>query len=164
MSENMERPVLNKELDSKTFRDFYFLKEELVKFCKENGLSVSGGKIDITDRIAHYLDTGENQSAPREKRVKAPISDIYMDAKIEPDFVCTEKHRAFFKEHIGSTFTFNVAFQKWLKNNAGKSYREAITAYYQILKEKKKGKQRLIVSFNTILIFVIPLQTTRENP
>ena len=42
MSENMERPALNKELDSKTFRDFYFLKEELVKFCKENGLSVSG--------------------------------------------------------------------------------------------------------------------------
>ncbi len=71
---------------------------------------------------------------------KARISDIYMDTKIEPDFVCTEKHRAFFKEHIGSTFTFNVAFQKWLKNNAGKSYREAITAYYQILKEKKKGK------------------------
>ena len=29
---------------------FYFLKEELVKFCRENGLSVSGGKIDITDR------------------------------------------------------------------------------------------------------------------
>ena len=44
------------------------------------------------------------------------------------------------KEHIGSTFTFNVAFQKWQKNNAGKSYQEAITAYYQILKEKKKGK------------------------
>lgn len=108
----MERPILNKELGSKTFRDFYFLKEELVKFCKENGLSVSGGKIDITDRIAHYLDTGETLSDPREKRVKAPISDIYMDTKIEPDFVCTEKHRAFFKEHIGSTFTFNVAFQK----------------------------------------------------
>lgn len=83
----MERPILNKELDSKTFRDFYFLKEELVKFCKENGLSVSGGKIDITDRIAHYLDTGETLSDPREKRVKAPISDIYMDTKIEPNFV-----------------------------------------------------------------------------
>ena len=108
----MERPILNKELGSKTFRDFYFLKEELLKFCKENGLSVSGGKIDITDRIAHYLDTGKTLSAPREKRVKAPISDIYMDTKIEPDFVCTEKHRAFFKEHIGSTFTVNVAFQK----------------------------------------------------
>lgn len=79
--------ITHKELDSKTFRDFYFLKEELVKFCKENGLPVSGGKIDITDRIAHYLDTGETLSAPREKRVKAPISDIYMDAKIEPDFV-----------------------------------------------------------------------------
>lgn len=45
----------------------------------------------VVDRIAHYLDTGETLSAPREKRVKASISDIYMDTKIEPDFVCTEK-------------------------------------------------------------------------
>lgn len=33
-----ERPVLNKDLDSKTFREFYYLKEELVNFCRENGL------------------------------------------------------------------------------------------------------------------------------
>ena len=29
-----ERPVLDKNLDSKTFRDFYYLKEELVNFCR----------------------------------------------------------------------------------------------------------------------------------
>lgn len=34
----MERPILNKELGSKTFRDFYFLKEELVKFCNQKKL------------------------------------------------------------------------------------------------------------------------------
>lgn len=36
-----DKPVL----DSKTFRDYYYLKKELVGFCRENGLPVSGGKI-----------------------------------------------------------------------------------------------------------------------
>ena len=136
----MERPNLDINLDSKTFRNFYFLKEELVNFCRENGLPTSGGKIEITDRIAHFLDTGEIVSASREKRKTVKTVDIDLNTKIESGFVCSEKHRAFFKEHIGAAFSFNVAFQKWLKNNAGKTYKEAIVAYYQILEEKKKGK------------------------
>ena len=44
-----ERPDLNKELDGKTFRSFYYLKEELVGFCREYNLPVSGGKIELTD-------------------------------------------------------------------------------------------------------------------
>lgn len=136
----MEKPVLDRKLDSRTFRDYYFLKEELVNFCRENGLPASGGKIELTDRIAHFLDTGEVISVSKRKKTKAPVSDIYPDAEIEPDFVCTEKHRAFFKEHIGASFSFNVAFQKWLKSNAGKTYKEAIVAYYQILEDKKSTK------------------------
>lgn len=34
----IERPNLCTKLDSKLFREFYYLKEELVKFCRENGL------------------------------------------------------------------------------------------------------------------------------
>lgn len=49
-----ERPILSKELDSKSFLNFYYLKEELVDFCRENGLPVSGGKLDLTERIAHF--------------------------------------------------------------------------------------------------------------
>ena len=59
-----DRPVLDRNLDSKTFRDYYYLKEELVSFCRENGIPVSGGKIEITDRIAYFLDTGKVLSAP----------------------------------------------------------------------------------------------------
>lgn len=33
-----------------------------------------------------------------------------------------------------------MAFQKWLKSNAGKTYADAITAYHQILQEKKSAK------------------------
>lgn len=139
----MTRPILNKNLDSKTFRSFYFLKEELVDFCRKNGLPTSGGKVEITDRIAHFLDTGEIMPASRERTMTVQIGNIDLNTKIEPNFVCTEKHRAFFKEHIGATFSFNVALQKWLKSNTGKTYKEAIGAYYQILEEKKKGKTKI---------------------
>ncbi len=91
-------------------------------------------------KIAYFLDTGKVVSVSRERKTTVQIGDIDLNTKIESNFVCTEKHRAFFKEHIGSTFSFNVAFQKWLKSNTGKTYKEAIAAYYQILEEKKKGK------------------------
>lgn len=138
-----ERPVLDRNLNSKTFRDSYYLKEELVDFCRKNGLPTSGGKIEITDRIAYFLDTGKILSAAAAKKKAVVISDIREDTKIEPDFVCSEKHRAFFKEQIGNSFSFNVAFQKWLKGNAGKTYRDAIAAYYQIIEDKKKGKTKI---------------------
>lgn len=138
-----ERPVLDRNLNSKTFRDFYYLKEELVDFCRKNGLPTSGGKIEITDRIAYFLDTGKILSAAAAKKKAVVISDIREDTKIEPDFVCSEKHRAFFKEQIGNSFSFNVAFQKWLKSNTGKTYGDAIAAYYQIIEDKKKGKTKI---------------------
>ena len=55
----MDRPELNKKLDSKTFRDYYYLKEELIDFCRKNNLQTTGSKIELTDRISKYLDTVE---------------------------------------------------------------------------------------------------------
>lgn len=57
------------------------------------------------------------------------------------------KAQSFFIEKIGKSFYFNVAFQKWLKSNAGKTYGDAVKAYYQILEEKKKGKSTIDKQF-----------------
>lgn len=54
-----QRPDLNTSLDSQTFRQFYYLKEELVDFCKQNHIPTSGGKIELTERIAYFLETGK---------------------------------------------------------------------------------------------------------
>lgn len=142
-----ERPTLNKQLDSATFRDFYWLKEELVEFCRNNGLPTSGDKLEITERIAHYLDTGEILSFRNAKKKTSAPTTITENSLIEPNFICSEKHRAFFKEYIGKGFSFNVQFQKWLKTHTGKTYKEAITAYYEILEEKKKGKSSIDKQF-----------------
>ena len=138
-----ERPELNKELDAKTFLEYYYLKEELVAFCRENGLPASGGKIDLTDRIAAFLDTGNVMKASTKRQKTTNVGTITEDTLIESGFVCSEKHRAFFEEKIGKSFSFNVLFQKWLKANAGKTYADAISAYYQILAEKKQGKTKI---------------------
>lgn len=142
-----ERPDLNKNLDAETFRNFYYLKEELVSFCRENNLPVSGGKVELTDRIAHFLDTGKVLETSVQRKTTVNIDSITESTLIEPNIVCSEKHRAFFKEKIGKSFSFNVLFQKWLKSNEGKTYGDAVEAYYQILEEKKKGKTTIDKQF-----------------
>lgn len=140
-----DRPVLSTNIDSATFREYYYLKEELVSFCRENGLPVSGGKIELTERIAQYLDTGAivNSTSKRPQRKVSADFEITPPSIIEDNFVCSEKHRAFFKKEIGASFSFNVQFQKWLKANAGKTYSDAIAAYHQIMAEKKNGKSTI---------------------
>jgi len=141
-----ERPELNKDLDSKVFLDYYWLKDELVVFCRENGLPASGSKQEITERIAVFLDSGEIvRSASVQKTGK--VGEITPDSIIEPDIVCSEKHRAFFRKQIGKSFSFNVAFQKWLKTNAGKTYKDAINAYHEIIESKKKTKTKIDSQF-----------------
>ena len=138
-----ERPSLNKELDAAAFRSFYYLKQELADFCKENGLPASGSKAEITDRIAYFLDTGNVLKSSGERKTTANIGTLTEGTVIEPNIICSEKHRAFFCEKIGKSFSFNVPFQKWLKTNAGKTYGDAIRAYYQILEEKKQRKMEI---------------------
>lgn len=142
-----KRPELNLQLDEETFRSFYYLKEELVSFCKAHDLPSSGGKIEITNRIAHFLSTGKTLPATQVSKPKADIGIIAEDALIEANFVCSEKHRTFFKEKIGKGFSFNVAFQKWLKANTGKTYAQAIEAYHSIIEEKKLGKTTIDKQF-----------------
>ena len=42
------RPELRIGLDVKTFREFYYLKEELENFCRKNNLQTTGGKLELT--------------------------------------------------------------------------------------------------------------------
>lgn len=142
-----ERPELTRQLDGLTFRSYYYLKEELVRFLRDNHLPTSGGKLELTERIAAYLDGGEVLPASARRPVAPSVGQLSEDMPIEANFVCSEKHRAFFREKIGKSFSFNVTFQKWLKTNAGKTYGDAIAAYHRILAEKKQGKTTIDKQF-----------------
>ncbi len=141
------RPHLDNNLDSAAFQSYYYLKEELIQFCRREGLQTTGGKDDLNQRIAHFLETGEKLVNKQNSKVHTAIEFITVDTIIESDLICSEKHRAFFKKEIGRSFSFNVLFQNWLKSNAGKTYSDAIEAYHQILDDKKKGKTTIDKQF-----------------
>ena len=140
-----KRPELTTALSGSSFAKWYWLKEELAGFCRANNIPSSGSKIELTNRIIEFLDSGEVKAeVPCKKRKTSnTVSEITLDSVIEDNFVCSEKHRAFFKEQIGSSFSFNVAFQKWLKSNSGKTYSDAIEAYKEIKKNSKNGRKNI---------------------
>lgn len=142
-----ERPKLDNNLDSNTFKEYYYLKSELIDFCRKNDLQITGGKLELTERITNFLNTGKRTYKIHTTKKTKMVDTITLNTIIEENFVCSEKHRAFYKEQIGNSFSFNVAFQKWLKSNAGKTYQNSIDAYYQILEDKKKNKTTIDKQF-----------------
>lgn len=142
-----ERPNLDNNLDGKTFKEYYYLKEELIDFCRKNNLQTTGGKLELTERIVKFLDTGKKTYKTHIARKTKIVDEITLNTLIEENFICSEKHRAFYKEQIGNSFSFNVAFQKWLKSNAGKTYQNSIDAYYKILEDKKKNRTTIDKQF-----------------
>lgn len=141
------RPDLDAKLDSKTFKTYYYLKEELIDFCRKNNMQTTGSKLELTERIAFFLETGKKTNKVHTKRRMCVLDEIKLDTIIEEDFVCSEKHRSFYKEQIGENFSFNVSFQKWLKKNAGKTYKDSVIEYYKILEDKKKRKTTIDKQF-----------------
>ena len=130
---------LNRNLKAEEFNEYYFLKEELKDFCRSEGLKISGSKHDLEKRIIHYLATGEKlEETPVKQYSCETLIDINLDSKLGENFKCSEDKRLFFENNIGKGFKFKVKFQKWLKANPDKTYRDAIDAYYQIQSSDEK--------------------------
>lgn len=135
------RPDLKIGLNANEFNQFYYLKEELVSFCRDNGIATIGGKVEISERNYIYLDTGIKVENVKKMLIQNNAPEILsLDTRIETNIKCSETHRAFFKSQLAKIFSFNVIFQRWLKANSGKTYGEACDAYLVIKEEKKKRK------------------------
>ena len=68
--------------------------------------------------------TRKNPMVTREKFVPSSLDDV-----IPKGLVCSQELRAFFVRYLGDGFRFRVGFQKWLNENAGKTFRDAVEAY-----------------------------------
>ncbi|HDX9635036.1 DUF6434 domain-containing protein [Bacillus cereus group sp. MYBK108-2] len=134
------RPPLTKSISIEDFQNYYWLKAELQTFCRENGLPASGSKIEITDCISHYLTTGKilkNSSVQKVSKASLSYKDLSLQTIITNNHRCSEDVRAFFKEKIGTNFSFTVALQKFFKENVGKTYEDAIAFWHEENERKK---------------------------
>jgi len=134
------RPNLTKDISIQDFKDFYWLKEELQSFCREHGMSASGSKIEITDRIETFLQTGEIKKAlrkPKDKTKSQTQGNLSLDTVITENHRCSQDVRVFFKTVISPKFHFSTYIQNYIKNNVGKTYRDVVAAWYEEEERKK---------------------------
>lgn len=133
------RPDLTKDINVESFKNFYWLKEELQSFCRENGLSATGSKIDISDRIEIFLQTGEIKKPIRKASVSKKVERqlvLTLNTVITENHRCSQDVRVFFKS-ILPKFHFSTYIQNYFKNNVGKSYHDVVNAWYEEEDRKK---------------------------
>ncbi len=142
------RPNLDKNISLENFQEFYWLKTELIHFCRKNMISAAGSKKDLEKRIEQFLTTGERRSPEKKKSKNAntKTSLISLKTRLEESYKNNSVNRSFFKSEIGDRFKFNVIFMKWVKQNLNKTYQDAVNEWLRIEEEKKSGKKYEISS------------------
>ena len=137
-----DRPEISSIQSGAEIRKWYWRKDELVTNARNLGLKTSGGKFEILERIAHFLDTGE-KSSPGEVTLKPKSSFDWHSEPLTSQTVITDSYkntqnvRRFFKSEIGPKFTFNIAFMEWMKENTGRTLKDACEAYQAIQAQAK---------------------------
>ena len=138
----MTRPEISDCPDAETFRQWYYLKVELTAFARENGIRTTGGKFEIADRIAHFLEFGAPPLAPKQQKNAsrfdwhtAPLSD---DTLITDNYKNTQNVRRYFQDRIEG-FKFSIALMDWMKANRGKPLRDAVNEALRLKGDKLAG-------------------------
>lgn len=139
------RPPIMSFKNGTAFKQWYWLKEELVSYCKNKGISYTGGKFEILERIANVLD-GKNNRSKKKQPVKSAFdwhSALLTPAtKITDSYKNSQNVRRFFNHYCGDAFHFSIPFMAWMKNNSGKKLKDAIKEWkrLEVLKKDKNFK------------------------
>ncbi len=129
------KPYVGMDVD--IFTQTYYLKEELMLFCKQEGLQSSGSKQVLAKVIEHYLLYQEKLVIKSKKRV---FVEPTLTARIVENMAYSEPLRAFFESYYPD-FHFSVPFQRWLKANVNKTLQDAVRVYPTLEKNKEIDAQ-----------------------
>ncbi|MEM1436173.1 MAG: DUF6434 domain-containing protein [Pseudomonadota bacterium] len=136
-----ERPALDAIGSGTDLKRWYWLKAELETFARANGLPAAGQKPELTERIAHWLDTGEVRRPTRRRAESSfdwakdvltpttPITDSYRN---------TRNVREFMEQHAGARFRFSNEFMAWMRNNTGRPLSAAVD-FWRDLDHRKRN-------------------------
>jgi Domain of unknown function (DUF6434)/SAP domain-containing new25 len=132
-----KRPAITTIKTGKELKCWYWLKEELVAYCKIKDISYAGGKFTILERIANKLD---GKKVISKKNTKAVSVFDWHAAPLNPNTIITDNYknsqnvRRFFKVHCGEKFHFSIPFMHWMKTNAGKKLKDAVIEWKRLQK------------------------------
>jgi Domain of unknown function (DUF6434)/SAP domain-containing new25 len=142
MIDTQKRPSISSISTGKNLKQWYWLKTELVAYCKVAGVNYSGGKFEILKRIAEMLDNKYSPSM-KLKKVKSTFNwhteSLSLTTKITDSYRNGSNVRSFFVKYCGEKFHFSISFMKWMKENNGKKLKDAVKEWKR-LDELSKDK------------------------
>ena len=149
----MQRPLLKNISSVEEFKNWYWLKEELIAYCREAGIKTTGGKFEIAERIVNYLNTGAtktNQS--QDKSITKPTSKFdWKNEQLTLNTVITDNYknnshvRKFFIEQVGAKFSFSIDLMQWMKDNVGKTLGDAVVEWHRLQELKKNPNYQSVI-------------------
>lgn len=126
----MSRPPLTPQISAADFEACYWMKEELVAFCRAEGLPTTGGKQELAARIRDYLEYQPAAPASCAPKPRGKMPAVLTRATvIDASFRCSQELRRFFEAEIGSSFHFDGFMRDLVKNGQGMTLDQAITAW-----------------------------------
>jgi hypothetical protein len=139
----MKRPDILSIQNGEELKRWYWLKQELVEYCKLVDLGYAGSKFDLLDRIANALDKKENIE-PKSITSKQKASKFnWHSEELTPDTIITDSYknsqnvRRFFVQQCGSTFHFSIPLMDFMKNSCGKTLQDAVNEWQRLSKQGK---------------------------
>ncbi|MFZ6027419.1 MAG: DUF6434 domain-containing protein [Chloroflexota bacterium] len=126
----MPRPSLTNQLDPAEFARCYWLKAELIAFCRQNHLPSGGAKQALAERIAGFL-AGEKPSAEVSPRAQAGAMPTHFTRSMQvgAGWRCSQALRAFFEQEIGPRFHFDATMRDLIHHGCGKTLEEVILCW-----------------------------------
>ncbi len=136
------------------FKKWYWLKEELVVYCKHLGISYTGGKFELQERISFVLEN-PGKPLPKSKPKKPSSKFNWAKEKLSLNTLITDtvsfgpNFRNFMKSQVGDHFYCHSDFMDWVNLNAGKTLADAVVAWNRFEKRKEDpGFKRVIRPHN----------------
>jgi Domain of unknown function (DUF6434)/SAP domain-containing new25 len=151
MSPSQKRPLISTITTGKELKRWYWLKEELVAYCKKVSINYSGAKFEILDRLANALDNKPMLAKKSERPTslfdwsKEPLS---LRTRITDSYRNGPNVRKFFIENCGAKFHFSIPFMKWMKENESKILKDAINEWKRLDKLSKDKNFKSIIPPN----------------
>ena len=131
-----QRPKIELITSGAELRRWYWLKDELIQQARAVGINTKGGKFEILERLANYLENGEKK-LPSDKIKPRKISNfdwhkevLSLETVITDNYKNSQNVRTFFATQVGPDFKFNIEFMAWMKANAGKTLDDAVKEYH----------------------------------
>lgn len=117
-----DRPSLEPGMAPEALDAYYWYLQELVAYCREQGLSTQGHKHEVIERMRHHLCgmlvmTSRESVRAKASRAATGARTITLETRIGPDYKCDADTRAFFESVIGPHFHFTAHLQRFRRAN-----------------------------------------------